>query len=189
MCSWFNTCAVFKFFSWQHYSEWSFRVASRLYCVVGWDCNQPWGSDGGSGVCAGFCAPPSVHTEKLFLWDWDQNAEHCCHCSRCCSEQCLVSPLGSTWCRGWPSNCRFEVVPWENCITKEGGEGYTGALVWCRNCCIISCWWDCTLNDCPHLWYCWARNCAICWGAWEGWSPLLQLIYVKSREEASASEP
>ena len=38
-------------------------------------------------MCAGFCALSPVHAEELFFRDWDQDAEHCCHCRRCCSEQ------------------------------------------------------------------------------------------------------
>ena len=108
--------------------------------------------------------PLSTQT-KLFLRDWDQHAEHCRYCRRCCSEQFKVWSLRSNWCRGWPRNCRSEVVQRENCITKGGSHRYTGALVWCRNFCLISCWWGCAPHDCPYLSVRWCRRCAIFWGA------------------------
>ena len=65
----------------------SFWAASRLYCVAGWSCDRSWEGEGGSGVCTGLCASSLVHTEKFFLWYWDQHAKQCCNCRRCCPEQ------------------------------------------------------------------------------------------------------
>ena len=80
-------------------------------------------NEGGSGLCAGFCASSSVHTEKLLFRDWDQHAEHCRYCRRCCLEQFEVWPLGSSWCISWPRSCRSEVVPRKNFITKKAVKG------------------------------------------------------------------
>ena len=97
----------------------------------------------GHSICAEFFASSSFHKEKILLWDWDEHAEHCRCCRRCYSTQLYVWPLGSSWCRIWPRKCRSEIVPRGKCITKQGSQRQTGALVWCRNCCIISCWWGC----------------------------------------------
>ena len=110
-----------------------------------------------------FVRHPLFTQRNFFLRDWDQHAEHCRYCRRSCSKKFQVWPLGSNWCRGWHRNCRSEVVPRENCITKEGGQRYNfhfvsliteerrwwRTLVWCRNCYIISCW---------CLWWCGPRT-------------------------------
>ena len=85
--SWFNTCAALDLSVDSTSGKRSFGAASCFYCVAGWGCNRPWEGEGGSCVCAGLCASSLVHTEKFFLWDWDQHAKHCCHCRRCYPDQ------------------------------------------------------------------------------------------------------
>ena len=85
--SWFNTCAALDLSIESTSGKRSFGAASPFYCVAGWGCDRPWEGEGGSGVCAGLCVSSLVHTEKFFLWDWDQHAKHCCHCRRCCPKQ------------------------------------------------------------------------------------------------------
>ena len=86
--SWSNTCGALGLSVDSISGEGSFRITSRIYCFARWGCDWTWPSERGSGVCAGFCASPFIHTEKLFLWDWDQHAEYCCHCCRCCPKLC-----------------------------------------------------------------------------------------------------
>ena len=111
--------------------EGSFRVASRLYCVAEWGCHRPWESEGGGGMCAGLCASSLVHAEKFFLRDWDQDAEHCGHCRRCCSEQFEVWPLGALGVEAGPvmadlKSCRENVV-WRGKAVKDTRERWFGA--------------------------------------------------------------
>ena len=85
--SWFNTRAVLDLSVDSTSGKRSLGAASRLYCVAGWGCSRPWEGEGGSCVCTGLCASSLVHTEKFFLWDWDQHAKQCCHFRRCCPDQ------------------------------------------------------------------------------------------------------
>ena len=106
MLSWFKTCLLSGLSFNSISGEVSLRVASRLYCFAGWGCNRPWKSGGGISMRAEFCASSSIHTEKLFSWDWDQHVKHCRCCHSCCSTKFWVWSLESNWCRGWPRNCR-----------------------------------------------------------------------------------
>ena len=144
--SWSNTSAALDLPVDSISGEGSCRAASPLYCRwMGLPLTmRRW--TGQWRVCRILCVIPCLHREA-FLWDWDQHAEHCCHCRRCCSKQCYVWPLGSFWCRSWPRSCRFEVLPRESYVTEEGDEGYTGALVQCRNRCLISCRWAIRISD------------------------------------------
>ena len=137
--------------------ERALKVASRLYCVSRLGCNRPWESEGAVACVLDFVRHPLYTQRNLFSETGISMVNSAIAAAYAVRNNSEFDPWGTIGVEAGPV-----IADLKSCW--EGSHRYNVAMVWYKNCCIISCWRDLAPDNCPRLWLRWGGRRSVSWG-------------------------